>query len=165
MKKIRKVWEENRVLLVLTIILIICLIIFASVAITYFYGSSESVYGNRLDITKKTPLNEKLLKEIKTELEANEKVTTVNTSLKGKILYVNIDFVDATKMSDAKKIAEGIIEFFNEDELLVYDIQFTIASLSTKDFVGYTLMGAKNASGSGIVWNNYNIKEESSAKK
>ena len=90
MKKIRKVWEENRVLLVLTIILIICLIIFASVAITYFYGSSESVYGNRLDITKKTPLNEKLLKEIKTELEANEKVTTVNTSLKGKILYVII---------------------------------------------------------------------------
>ena len=61
MKKIKKVWEENRVLMVLAIILVICLIIFAGVAITYFYGSSDNVYGNRLDITKEVPLNSKLL--------------------------------------------------------------------------------------------------------
>lgn len=162
MKKIKKVWEENKVLLVLAIILVICLVVFAAVAITYFYGSSDNVYGNRLDITEEVPLNSKLLKDIKSELESNEIVKEAEATLKGKIVYVNILYVDATKMEDAKKIAESVIELFNEDELLVYDVQFTINTLSTSDFVGYTLMGARNASGSGsIIWNNYNIEESS----
>lgn len=162
MKKIKKVWEENKVLLVLAIILVICLVVFAAVAITYFYGSSDNVYGNRLDITEEVPLNSKLLEDIKSELESNEIVKEAEATLKGKIVYVNILYVDATKMEDAKKIAESVIELFNEDELLVYDVQFTINTLSTSDFVGYTLMGARNASGSGsIIWNNYNIEESS----
>lgn len=166
MKKIKKVWEENRVLLVLAIILVICLVIFGIVAITYFYGSSDNVYGNRLDITEEVPLNEKLLRDIESEVESKESVKEVKATLKGKIVYINIEFVDATKMDDAKTVAEGIITLFNEDELGVYDIQFTITSLSTADFKGYTLMGARNSSGNGtVVWNNYNIEEESSAEE
>ena len=162
MKKIKKVWEENRVLMVLAIILVICLIVFAAVAITYFYGSSDNVYGNRLDITKEVPLNSKLLDDIKEELELNEVVKKVSVNLKGKIVYINIEYVDATTMDSAKQIAEGILSLFNEDELLVYDIQFTIKTLSTSEVAGYTLMGARNASGSGtVIWNNYNVKESS----
>ena len=71
---------------------------------------------------------------------------------------INIDFVEETKMEDAKKVAESSLELFNDDELALYDIEFTISSLSTNDFVGYTLMGARNANGLGeVVWNNYNL--------
>ena len=161
MKRIKKVWEENRVLLVLGIILIICLVIVGVVSLTYFYGSSDNVYGNRLEETERVPLNSKLFNDIESELKSNESVETVTTNLKGKILYVNITFVEATEMETAKSIAETIIPLFNEDELEVYDIEFTISSLSTTDFVGYTLMGARNATGSGeVVWNNYNIETE-----
>jgi len=161
MKKIKKVWDENRVLLVLGIILIICLIVVTVVSLTYFYGSSDSVYGNRLDEIEKLPLNDKLFDDIKNELKQNEIVKNVNITTKGKIVYINIDFVDATEMEVAKGITEGTIALFNEDELSVYDIEFTIASLSTPDFVGYTLMGARNANGIGeVVWNNYNIVED-----
>lgn len=162
MEKIKKILAENRVLLVLGIILIMCLTIFAVVSITYFYGSSDNVYGNRLDITKEMPLNSKLLKDIESELESEKNVKEAKVTLKGKIVYINIEFVNATKMDDAKKVAEETISLFNEDELGVYDIQFTINSLSTDDFKGYTLMGARNSSGNGlVVWNNYNIKESS----
>lgn len=166
MKKIKKVWEENRVLMVLAIILVICLIVFVTVAITYFYGSSDSVYGNRLDITENVPLDDKLLKDIKTELESNDIVKKANVNLKGKIVYINITFITSTTMDIAKSTAEGIVSLFNEDELEVYDIQFTIASASLGDFEGYTLMGSRNSSGSGlVVWNNYNKEiEESSAE-
>jgi len=147
----------------LAIILVICLLIFAGVAITYFYGSSDNVYGNRLDVTNNVPLNDKLLEDIKEELGANENVKSTSVSLKGKIVYVNIKYVDETKMEDAKSIAEKVVELFNDDELEIYDIQFTISTLSTSELNGYTLMGARNASGSGIViWNNYNIEEGSS---
>lgn len=166
MKKIKKFWKENRVLMVLAIILISCLIVFTTVAIAYFYGSSDNVYGNRLDITEKVPLSDKLLKEIKTELESKEFVEAATATLKGKIVYINIQYVDATEMDIAKSSAEEMIALFNEDELEVYDIQFTITSLSTTDFEGYTLMGSRNSSGSGVVvWNNYNkVVEESSAE-
>ena len=161
MNKVKKVWEENRVLLVLGIILIICLVIVSIVSLTYFYGSSDSVYGSRLEDMKTVPLNDKLFDDIKNELKKDESVKKVSTLNKGKIIYINIDFVDETKMEDAKKVATSVIELFNDDELAVYDIEFTISSLSTNDFVGYTLMGARNANGSGeIIWNNYNIEVE-----
>lgn len=161
MNRIKKVWEENKVLLVLGIILIICILVVSIVSLTYFYGSSDSVYGNRLDEIKDIPLNSKLFKDIEEELKKNESVKNVNVNQKGKIVYINIDFVDATGMDLAKEIASSTLELFNDDELAIYDLEFTISSLSTKDFVGYTLMGARNANGIGeIVWNNYNVEEK-----
>lgn len=159
MNKIKKVWEENRVLLVLGIILVVCLVAVSVVAITYFYGGSDSVYGDRLEETEKVPLNSKLFTDIENELNENENVKKVSTLQKGKIVYITINFNDATAMDTAKEVAKSALELFNEDELNVYDIEFTISSLSTKDFTGYTLMGARNANGSGeIIWNNYNLK-------
>jgi len=158
MKKIQKILNENRVLLVLGIILLVCLVVVAVVSLTYFYGSSDTVYGNRLDDIKDMPLNDKLFKDIENELKTEESVKKVSTTKKGKIVYINIDFVEETKMEDAKKVAESSLELFNDDELALYDIEFTISSLSTNDFVGYTLMGARNANGLGeVVWNNYNL--------
>lgn len=162
MNKIKKIWQENKVLLVLAIILTICLVVFAVVAMVYFYGSSDNVYGNRLDITEEVPLNKKLLEDIESNFTNNESVKNAEATLMGKIVYINVTYVDDTKMDDAKKIAEEIVTLFNEDELEVYDIQFTITAKGSEKDSGYTLMGARNASGSGIViWNNYNIDKGS----
>ena len=168
MEKIKKIWNENRVLMVLAIILVLCIVVFAVVAIPYFYGSSDDVYGTRLDVTKKVPLNNKLFDDIEKEIKNNESVIKTKITLKGKIVYVNIDFVEFTEMDAAKLVAEEVIKLFNDDELEVYDIQFTINTPSANEFKGYTLMGARNSSGNGlIVWNNYNIEEtkESSAEE
>jgi len=161
MKRIRKVWEENRVLLVLGIILIICIVVVAIVSLTYFYGSSDSVYGKRLEVTKETPLNKKLFRDIESELEKDELVKEVLITQKGKIVYITINYLEKTEMAKAKEIASSAINLFNDDELAVYDIEFTISSPKKDEFIGYTLMGARNANGIGdIVWNNYNIETE-----
>lgn len=158
----KKIWQENKVLFVLGIMIIICLIIFSAVAIYYFYGGSDSPYGNRLDVTENNPLSEKLLKDIKEELEKNEIVKSATIDFQNLIVYVSIEFNDGTKMEDAKMIAVSSLELFNKDELSIYDIDYTITSLSTSEVVGYTLKGARNANGSGsLVWGNYNIKESS----
>lgn len=158
MEKIKRVLNENRVLIVLGIILILCLVIVSVVALTYFYGSSDTVYGNRLEDAEKLPLNDKLFKDIESKLKENDSVKKVSINLKGKIVYIDIEFELATEMESAKGIAASVLPLFNDDELAIYDISFTISSLSTKDVLGYTLMGARNANGFGeIVWNNYNI--------
>lgn len=164
MKKIKKIWQENKVLLVLAIILIVCLVIFGLVALKYFYGSGSDVYGNRLDEIKDVKLSEKLFTDIKEELKKDEKVNDVSIILKGKIVYITIKYNKNVKIDDAKKIAEETLKLFNDNELAVYDIEYSISSDSDKDD-GYIIMGARNANGSGkIVWNNYNmenIKKES----
>ena len=162
MSKIKKVWQENKVLLVLAIILIMCLVIFVVVAMVYFYGTSDNVYGNRLDVIKDTPLSKEVLNNVKNNLVENESVVKEEVSLLGKILYINIEFTEKTKMEDAKKIAEKTLEVFSEEQLKKYDIQYTISVLKTEKTEGYTIMGARNANGSGmVVWNNYNISEGS----
>ena len=41
------------------------------------------------------------------------------------------------------------------DELLSdYDINLTLTSKATENSEGFTIMGAKNVAGSGVVWNN-----------
>lgn len=161
MKKIKKVWIENRVLFILGAILLICIAVVTTVSITYFYGTSDTEYGNRLEDIEKAPLNKKLFEDIKEALMENKSVEDVVIKTQGKIVYISIDFAAKTKMEDAKKIADKVVPLFNDDELEIYDLQFTIVSESADKFVGYTLMGAYNANGlKEIVWNNYNIQEE-----
>lgn len=163
MGKIKKVWQENKVLLVLAIVLVICVAVLVVVSITYFYGTSDSVYGSRLDITEKVPMTNETLTKVKEKLEENDKVDSTRVTVKGRIVYISIKFIDDVKMADAKKIAESSLELFSEDELSVYDLQYTIASIITKEDKNnktYTLMGSRNVNGTGtIVWNNYNIEE------
>lgn len=163
MGKIKKVWQENKVLLVLAIVLVLCVAVLVVVSITYFYGTSDSVYGSRLDITEKVPMTNETLTKVKEKLEENDKVDSTRVIVKGRIVYISIKFIDDVKMADAKKVAESSLELFSEDELSVYDLQYTIASIITKEDKNnktYTLMGSRNVNGTGtIVWNNYNIEE------
>ena len=159
MKKIKKIWQENKVLLVLAIILIVCLVVFAVVAISFFYGSNNDPYGNRLDITKQVPLSNQTLNDIENALNEKENVQKCDTKLVGRVVYININFNDGVSMDDAKATAESTVDMFSDELLEVYDLEITISSLSTGDSLGYTLMGAYNASGSKhLVWNNYNLE-------
>ena len=149
MNKIKKIWTENKILLVLAIILIVCLAIFLGVSIKYFYGSNSNKYGSRLDSIKDTPLSEELFKDIENKLKESESVSKVTTNLQGKVVYITISYNEGTKLDDAKNIAAEVISLFNEDELQLYDLEFTIKSNE------FTLMGARNSNGSGtIVWAN-----------
>ncbi len=162
MNKIKKVWTENKVLLVLAIILLVCLAVFGIVSLTYFYGSSNNVYGDRLDVIKNVPLSDKLFEDIKNTLDANESVSDSALRLRGKIIYIDIDFMDGTDIENAKQIAEGVVPLFNEDELEVYDLQFIIRTVNTEN--GFTLMGARNCNGSdSVVWNNRTITTDESS--
>lgn len=155
MNKIKKVFNENKVLLVLGVILIICLIIIAIVALKSFYNGSDNVYGNRLDITETVPLPESTLASVKSTLENDEKVSKTDVIKKGKIVYITVTFVNDTKLDDAKKVAEGVIELFSEDVLSVYDLEFIIKGEGKEVF---TLTGARNSNGSGtLVWSNNTV--------
>lgn len=160
MKKFKEFWGKNKVLIVLGIILIICFIAILIVTFSYFFGGSESVYGDRLDEIENYPIEDDFISEYIANLENDDLINSVTFDTKGRIIYVIIDFVGDTSLVEAQSKAAASLEQFNENILSYYDIMFTLTCAETENSEGFTIMGARNVAGSGLVWNN-NIPVES----
>lgn len=146
--------------MVLAMVLLVCFIVVIVVALTYFYGSSDNEYGDRLEGIKDVKITEKVIDKVTSSIEESEIVKSSSIDTKGKLIYLSIKFVDGTTLDTAKPVAEGAMSYFSKEELEFYDINITISASGEAEF---TLMGAKNSGGSGIVvWNNNRIVEEES---
>ena len=154
MKKLKELWGNNKVLIVLGIILIICLIAIITVTFSFFLGGNKGVYGDRLNGIDKHQVTNNIKSEYKTSLESEKNVTKVSIDTKGKIIYIIINFASDTSLEDAKNLAASSIEKLNEDILSFYDIDFTLKCEKSENSEGFTILGAKNVAGSGLIWNN-----------
>ena len=81
-------------------------------------------------------------------------INSVSFDVRGRIIYIDIDFVGDTSLVEAQSKAAASIEQFSDETLIYYDINFTLTSASTENSEGFTIMGARNVAGSGLVWNN-----------
>ncbi len=161
MKKIKKIWQENSVLFVLFFILIACLIAISIVVFTYFVGDSSSKYGDRLENIEDYPFNDDDQKDIIAKIEENEIVLESTIRVSGKVIYVNILFAPATTLVEAQSIALASLDYFTEETLSFYDLEFMISANDAEDAEGFKIIGARNVSGTGgIVWNNNTEFEE-----
>lgn len=154
MNKLKEIWGKNKVLIVLGIILIICFIAILIVTFSFFFGGSESVYGDRLDGIENYPIEDSFIDEYIANLESDEMINSATFDTKGRIIYVTMDFVGDTSLVEAQSKAAASLEQFSEETLSYYDINFTLTSESTENSEGFTIMGARNVAGSGLVWNN-----------
>ena len=155
MKKLKKIWQENSVLFVLLFILIACLIAISVVVVTYFIGDSSSKYGDRLEGIENYPFDEDMQNEIIAQIEENEIVESVTMRVSGKVIYITITFAPATTLVEGQSVALASLDYFNEETLSFYDLEYMIEADDTEDAEGFQIIGAKNVSGTGgIVWNN-----------
>lgn len=154
MKKLKELWGKNKVLIVLGIILVICLVAIIIVTFSFFLGGNKGVYGDRLKDIDKHPVTETLKSEYVTALEAENSVTSVSMDIKGKIIYIIINFASDTALNDAESLATLSLDKLGEDILSFYDINFTLKCEKSENSEGFTILGAKNVAGSGLVWNN-----------
>lgn len=161
MKKLKKIWQENSVLLVLFVILIACLIAISVVVVKYFVGDSSTKFGERLEGIDKHPFGESEQNEIKDKIKEDKLVLNVNMRTSGKTIYVTIDFDSSATLVEAQSKALASLEYFSEDILNFYDIQYMIKADSTDKTDGFQIMGSHNISGTGgIVWNNNTAPKE-----
>ena len=155
LKKLKKIWQENSVLFVLLFILIACLIAISIVVVTYFVGDSSSKYGDRLDGIENYPFDEDMQNEIISQIKENEIVEDVTMRVSGKVIYITISFAPATTLVEAQSVALASLDYFSEETLSFYDLEYMIQADDTEDAEGFQIIGAKNVSGTGgIVWNN-----------
>ena len=148
MKKLKNLWANNRILLILGIILIVCFIAIIVVVLTYFVGTRKSVYGSRFD-NMKTHIKEAEQNSYVQALDERSGVEKSSLRVQGKTLYIRVVFKDDIKLEDAKKIVDESLDKLSDTVKETYDMNFTIKS----NTIG-TLMGARNVSGNGLSWNN-----------
>lgn len=155
MKRIKKLWENNKIVIVLCTILVICFACICFVALTYFFGGSDSTYGSRLNGIEDYEITSKDEEKIISSIKESEEVDNVTMSINGKVIYINIYFESEVTLSVAQTLAGESLEFIGEDNQTFYDINYSI----TGD--DYILMGYKNTENTKIEWNNnLEVEEE-----
>ena len=155
MKKLKKIWQENSILFVLLFILIACVIAISIVVITYFVGDSSSKYGDRLEGIEDYPFDSNTQDDIIAKIKENEIVEDVTMRVSGKIIYITITFIPETTLVEGESIALSSLDYFSEETLSFYDLEYMIEAKATEETEGFKIIGAKNVSGTGgIVWNN-----------
>ena len=159
----KELWKNNKVLIVLGFILLACLIAILIVTFSFFFGGNKNEYGDRLKDIDKYQITETIKNDYVSSLENDKSVSSVKFNTKGRIIYITINYVSDTSLEDAKAKAATSIAKLSEDILSYYDIDFTIKCEKSENSEGFTLLGAKNVAGSGLVWNN-NTPVESEEK-
>ena len=154
LNKIKESWNDNRVLFVLMTILIICLILIAIVVADYFLGSTKDKYGDRLEGIDKVKITDKQVDEFEDKITSDESIEKCHIDKSGKTIYINIKFNNTISLADAEAKALATLDLFEEKYQKYYDIHYTLVQDKSDGNAGFIIMGAHNASGSGLVWNN-----------
>ena len=109
-RKIKKSWNENRVLFVLMTILVICVILIISVVIDYFLGTTKDKYGDRLEGIKKVAITDKKRNELESKIAEDEKIDKCKITQIGKIIYIDMEFTDGITLVEAQGKASNSID-------------------------------------------------------
>lgn len=154
MNKLKEIWRKNKILVVLVSILVMCFIAICVVVVTYFFGGSETVYGDRLKDIDKYPITEDFKNEYTSSLEEDADILDVTFNTKGRVIYIRIKYADDFSLVEAQSKASASLSKFTDNILSYYDINFSLLSDETTNSDGFAIMGAKNVNSENIVWNN-----------
>ena len=163
MNKIKKLWTENRVLFVLFVIILLCACIILGVILKYFFGSSKSSYGERLNGIQEVEVNDELQTKFLSNMKQDEQIEDATLKIKGKIIYIALTFREGVSLVEAQSKALASLQHFEQKYLDFYDFNYTLKGAATENTEGFLIMGARNVNGSGLVWNNNTeVKKEES---
>lgn len=154
MKKLKNLWMNNRILLILAVILFVCFIAIIVVTTTFFVGNKNTADGGRCD-NLKVKITDKEQNDYIAKVEENANVEKVRFRVRCKTLYISVKFKTDVKLEDKKKAVEDSLELFSDKIKETYDMNFTI-NLDEKTY----MMGSRNVSGNGLSWNNNTPVEE-----
>ncbi len=154
-KKLMNLWKRNKIAIVLLTILAICFITICVIAATYFFGGSDSVYGDRLDDLEGLEISTKDITSYEDALKESELVDSVNVHIKGKIIYITINFVENTSLVEAQSVATASLESDLDAEYMeIYDINFILEAPEGESSDGFIILGARNVIANKVSWNN-----------
>lgn len=123
----KKLWKNNRVLVLLLGILLICFIAIVVVAFSFMKPTGTDP---RLVDMDKYKISKTFQDSYKEQILDGENVTKADISIndKSRVIYITITFDDASELDKAKEVATKSLELFDEKKLSFYEINFILKS-------------------------------------
>ncbi len=152
----KKFYKENRVFVILMGIALVCIAIIITIFVVYLFNStSKDKYGNRLDGIDDVKIEEEKITEMEDGVLEMDRVQEVTIDVEGKIVYFVIDFENDATLEETQNVAISCLEFFTEEYLNFYDIQFMITKSTLEESTSeYPIIGYRKSGATGISWSN-----------
>jgi len=147
--------HSNIIIWVLLGILFLCFILLGFGFYKYFYaGSGTDSYGDRLEGIENYPLSKTLEKDVQDLYEGNENIGKISVNVKGKVIYINIDYKVSMLTNEAQDLAIKSLEAIGEDNLTFYDVHYllTYTSTTSEENNNFPIFGAKSSNSNKVVW-------------
>lgn len=156
----KKFYKENRVFVILMGIALVCIAIILGMLASYIWRSNGGEkYGNRLDGIADVLIEDDFKSEMEEKILEKEKVEDVKINVHGKIVNFNIKFQKDASVAEAQSVAVGCLEFFEEDYLNYYDIQFIVTKSEYEESSSiFPMLGYRKAQATTITWSNNSKK-------
>lgn len=145
--------QDNTMLFILMGILVVCFVVIGILFYKYFYGGvSSTKYGNRLDGISEYKLSDSLEDDVNSLYEEEVSVNKASVAVKGKIIYITLDFKQSIKTDKAKTLAVRALDKIGKENLTYYEVQFILTYSGKDENKNFPIFGSKNANSLKVVW-------------
>ena len=112
----KKLWKNNRVLVILLAILLLCLIAIVTVAVSFMRPSGSDP---RLEDIDEYEITQKFQDSFKEEMLNQEHLTkaSITANKNTRVIYITLEFDDEAQVEAAKEDASKSLDLFEEKYL------------------------------------------------
>lgn len=110
-------------------------------------------YGNRLKGIENYKIDEKNINELKSAINQNEGVVSVEYLLTGKLIDITLVVKDEVEKDTAKGYATQTLTYFTDKQKGYYDIQVLVKSENAES-EKYPIIGYKHKTSETLIWSN-----------
>ena len=149
-----KFMKKNKTIVIVGIICLVLFILMAFAVYRMFYPSSGSVYGDRLDNAPE--IDNAVIEQIKSKIMDSNLVEEVKYETNVAVMKFFISVKDSTKLDDAQKLGDIILDTLSTKVTSFYDIEVYLTNENNEQ---YPSIGYHSKSASSFSWTN-NVGEE-----
>ena len=126
---------------IISLIIILIIIFLLTPITTTVKGHRTSNYTKEVDI-------QETISKIPSKIQSNLYINSVDVKVQMKITYINIEFVEGVSQELAKSVTEDTLDYFGDDYLSKYDMQYTLTSVDNAIF----LQCSKSSTRKNLSW-------------
>ncbi len=146
----KKYIKEHKIVVVALAFLLIVIVLAFIAKQVFFSGTSNALYGTRLDGIKEVKIRKSEKEALSSKIEEDSAVKKCECEVQGKIVNVIITVNDDVGIDTAKALADKVMEVFDTDQKSFYDFQvFIKKDMEAGDF---PIIGYKQNTKEGFSW-------------
>lgn len=143
--------------IIIVLIILLVLLFVGKTIYQMMFSDTERLYGNRLDGMSKVQLSKSDMKDIISDLEANNNIKEATCDQKGRIYNFVLKVDEDANISEVVSSSAKIIDKFDDSQKKFFDVQVFITTGDDEKLDKFPVIGyRKKGLESKFSWSNYN---------